>query len=222
MVHQQAHNGRSSVGHTADDGDAVPGWQRAIAEVGRHWVLAAIQGAVTVILGVLILVWPGASLLVIVYLFAIYLLVQGIWQVVSAIADPGDGTGGNRVLMGVLGGLSFLVGLLCLREPLQTLAVIALLIGAWLLVGGVIMVISALTGATIGSRVWVALGGLLCVIGGVVVLLQPAISLVTLQVVLGCLLVLQGALVATGALAIRLSGETRKWTPPDSAATATS
>ena len=52
----------------------------------RLWTATLLSGLVTAILGVLVLVWPGKSLIVAAALFGAYLLVSGIAQVVFAFA----------------------------------------------------------------------------------------------------------------------------------------
>jgi uncharacterized membrane protein HdeD (DUF308 family) len=186
-------------------------WDQVVTTTGRHWGLHLFNGAVMVVIGIVVLVWPGASLLVISWLFAITLLVNGVVQILRSIADS-EASGGRRVLWGLLGALSLLVGVLCLRSPLHTLAAIALLIGSWWLVSGVLTLIAAVSGATAGSRGWAAVLGVLSVIGGFVVLLQPGISLAVLTIMLGLWLIVLGIVVIIDAVRAR-SAVRRGWGP---------
>lgn len=171
-----------------------------VVALGSHWSVLVIFGVVTAALGVAALAWPGVTLLVVAALFAAYLLVNGVVLVIRAIAEPAESVG-LRVLHGVVGALSIAVGLLCLRSPLQTLAVIALLIGVWWLVSGVLTIVTSLTGAAPSGRGWALLTGLISVIAGVLVLIQPALSLTALVLVLGVVLVVHGALAVWGGVA---------------------
>lgn len=178
------------------------GWEDAVATTGRHWGLHLVNGAVMVLIGIAALVWPGASLLVLSWLFAITLLVNGIVQILKSIADS-DAGGGHRVLFGLLGALSLLAGVLCLRSPLHTLAAIALLVGSWWIVSGVLTLIAAVGGATPGSRGWSAVLGVLSVIAGFVVLLQPGMSLALLEITLAVTLIVLGIVVVIDAIRTR-------------------
>jgi uncharacterized membrane protein HdeD (DUF308 family) len=180
-------------------------WQDVATSTGRHWGLHLFNGALMVLIGIAALVWPDASLLVVSWLFAITLLVNGIVQILRSIADS-DSSGGRRVLFGLLGALSLLAGVLCLRSPLQTLGAIALLIGSWWLVSGVLTLVAAVGGASEGSRAWAAMLGVLSVLGGFVVLLQPGISLVALEITLGLTLILLGIVVMADAVLLRSHG----------------
>lgn len=174
-------------------------WEQVATTTGRHWGLHLFNGIVMLVIGILVLVWPGATLLVVSWLFAITLLVNGIVCILRAIADS-DAAGGMRVLYGLLGALSLLAGVLCLRSPLQTLAAIALLIGSWWIVSGVLELIGAVSGRTEGNRGWEAVLGVLSVIAGFVVLLQPGLSLATLVLVLGVSLIVFGVVVMIDAV----------------------
>lgn len=52
--------------------------------VSRLWTATLVSGVVTALLGVLVLVWPGKSLIAASALFGAYLLISGIAQVVFA------------------------------------------------------------------------------------------------------------------------------------------
>jgi uncharacterized membrane protein HdeD (DUF308 family) len=177
-------------------------WDQVVTTTGRHWGLHLFNGAVMFLIGIAILVWPGASLVVVSWLFAITLLVNGFVQILRSFADD-DATGGQRVLFGLLGALSLLAGVLCLRSPLQTLAAIALLIGSWWIVSGVLGLIGAARGDTEGSRGWAAVLGLLSIVAGFVVLLQPGMSLAVLEVTLGITLIVLGIVVMIDAVVRR-------------------
>ncbi|MHA6622659.1 HdeD family acid-resistance protein [Pseudonocardia sp. DLS-67] len=184
--------------HGADD-TSPPGRLGQIAE-SPGLMLAA--GALTVLIGLLVLAWPGATVRVIAWLFAVQLVVCGVLQLVSAFsADRGPG---GRVLFILLGALSILVGLLCLREPLQTAIVLGLLIGAMWVVQGVVGIAVALGGDGGTARGWAIASSALSVLGGVVVLVYPGTSLVVLTWLFGItLLVLGVVLIAQGVIAHR-------------------
>ena len=199
MTEQQA---AGMAAQSVPDARTSADWQDVVTSTGRHWGPHLVNGALMILAGIAVLAWPGASLVVVSWLFAITLLVNGIVQILRSIADA-DLSGGRRVLFGLLGALSLLIGVLCLRSPLQTLAAIALLIGSWWIVSGVLTLVAAMGGATEGSRGWAAVLGVVSVVGGFVVLLQPEISLATLEITLGVTLILLGIVVMIDAARLR-------------------
>jgi len=173
----------------------------SLERVGRSPMLTIGAGALSIVIAVLVLV-PANTAVVIAWLFAIQMIVTGVLQLVAAFA--GDAGPGGRVLLGLLGALTILVGLLCLRAPLQTVVVLGLLIGATWVVGGVIGIFHAINAGPGGDRGWRIASGLLFVIGGTVVLIYPGASLVTLTWLLGIVLLVTGVvLIAQGLFARR-------------------
>src|SRR3712207_5721556 len=92
-----------------------------LAGVGRHWGWVLTFGIVTLLAGLLALAWPGRTVVVLAVLFGIQLVVAGIFRFVAALASD-DESGGTRVLLALLGVLSFIVGLYALRHILVTTA----------------------------------------------------------------------------------------------------
>ena len=126
----------------------------------------------------LVLVWPDVSIVVLAWLFGIQLIVAGILQLVAAFwRDNGVAA---RVLLGLAGAFSILVGLLCLRGPLQTAVLLGLLVGATWVVTGIIGIVHAIGAGHDHSRGWGIASGILSTIGGAIVLLYPGASIVVL------------------------------------------
>ena len=168
-----------------------------LAQIGRSPALVIAEGALGAILGVAVLAWPGPTATVLAVLFGINLLVAGVLQFVTAFAD--SGRPGGRGLSCVLGTLSVLVGLLCLRDPLQTLVVLGLLIGVAWTVGGIIRVVQGIVAERRTTRGWRIASGVVRVVAGSVILVYPGASIVMLTSVLGVVLIVDGAcLIATG------------------------
>jgi uncharacterized membrane protein HdeD (DUF308 family) len=169
-------------------------------------------GALSVVLGVLVLAWPRATITVIAWLFALQLLVAGVLQLITAFSVDGR-AGSSRVLLGLLGALSILVGLLCLRAPLQTALVLGLLIGAVWVVGGVIGIVHGIAAERGARRGWTIASGVLSLIAGAVVLVYPGAGLVTLIWLLGIVLVVDGAFLIAKGFASRRSGSPARTAP---------
>lgn len=126
-------------------------------------------------------------------LFGIQLVFGGIFRFVAALALR-DEAGGARVLTAILGLLSVLIGLFLLRHLSLTLASMALVLGMFWIIHGLVEVFAAMADAQSSIR-WLSLAsGILGIIAGIVVFSYPGISLVTLTWVLGFWLILFGLL----------------------------
>jgi uncharacterized membrane protein HdeD (DUF308 family) len=172
-----------------------------MAQIGRSPAVVIAEGALGTVLGVLVLAWPGPTATVLAVLFGISLLVAGVLQFVAAFSDAGR-TGG-RGLSCVLGTLSLLVGLLCLRDPLQTVAVLGLLVGVAWTVGGVIRVVQGIVAERGATRGWRVASGVVWVIAGGVVLVYPGATIVVLTSVLGIVLIVDGVCLIAAGFAMR-------------------
>jgi len=96
----------------------------------------------TLVLGLVLAAWPSETVTIVAVLVAIQLVATGILRIVmAAFTRSMDGAG--RVLVGLTGALALVVGLLCLRDPVQSVLVLGMLIGAWLLIAGVADLVSA-------------------------------------------------------------------------------
>jgi uncharacterized membrane protein HdeD (DUF308 family) len=171
------------------------------------WGLVLAYGLLTLGLGIALAVWPGETLKVCAVLIAIQLLASGVLRFIAALA--GKAEGGLRVLMGLSGALAFIVGLIVLRHPLQTLLAIGLILGAWWVLSGVVDIVGAFLSPVPGRRMWDILSGLVSIVAGGFLLVDPSLSLGVLVLVLSVWLIVTGALTTVAALRLRGLGHAR-------------
>jgi uncharacterized membrane protein HdeD (DUF308 family) len=176
-----------------------------IARVGRHWGWLLAFGIITLLAGALAIIWPGRTVVVIAVLFGFQLVVAGIFRFVTAFAVEEE-SGGTRVLLALLGVLSFIVGLYALRHVLVTITALALLLGIFWIVNGAVEAFTALSHREMQGRGWTIFMGVLGIIAGVVVLVYPGISLATLAIVLGIWLMVFGVMEIVLAFQLRSVG----------------
>jgi uncharacterized membrane protein HdeD (DUF308 family) len=177
-----------------------------LAGVGRHWGWVLAFGIITLLAGLLTLAWPGRTIVVLAVLFGVQLVVAGIFRFVAAFASD-DESGATRVLLALLGVLSFIVGLYALRHILITIATLALLLGIFWIVNGTVEAFTALSHRAMRGRGWTVFMGVLSIVAGVVVLVYPGISLATLAVVLGFWLLVFGIMEIVLAFRLRSVGQ---------------
>ena len=173
----------------------------------RAWIVPTVFGAVSVALGVLVLVWPGHTVGALTVLFGLYLLMTGAYRFVAAIQLRGIEPVARAVAL-VLSALSVVVGLVCLADPFTTASTFAVVAGAFWLAAGAISMLGARQRrgrAQQAGRVPGMTGGVFSIIVGVLIILFPGTSLLFLAVVLGLWLIFFGfSALATGLTARRL------------------
>jgi len=131
------------------------------------WKSVLAWGVLTLILGVVILVWPGISIEVAAVLFGAYLIVSGLAQVMFAFAL--DVPGGERVLLLISGALSLVLGVLAFRHLGEGYAILllAIWIGVSFIFQGVAESTLAITLKELPGRGWHIFLGVLSVIAGI-------------------------------------------------------
>jgi uncharacterized membrane protein HdeD (DUF308 family) len=173
-----------------------------LTRLGRHWGWVLSFGIITLLAGVIVLAWPGETLLVIAVLFGIQLIIAGIFRFVTAFAAE-DASGGTRVLLALLGVLSIIIGLWAVRHVLLTLIALVVLLGIFWVVNGAIELFTALSHRGMPGRGWTAAIGVLSILAGIIVLIYPGPSLLTLSIVLGIWLLVYGAMEIMAAFRLR-------------------
>ena len=138
-----------------------------------NWWLLALRGLVAVLFGVLAFVWPGATLITLVWLFGAFALVNGLLSLILAAKAPkGYPRIGSLILGGLLG---ILAGLLTFVMPGITALGLLMLIAAWAIVTGIMEVVAAIRLRKIIANEWLLiLAGIASVAFGVILFLRPA------------------------------------------------
>lgn len=165
------------------------------------WQVVLLTGVASLILGVLVLVWPGASLFAAGILFGLYLLVSGVFQLIAAFGT--HRTTSLRVLAFISGALSIVLGLFCFRGPMQSILLLALWIGIGWLIRGITQTLAAVHDSSMPARGWQIFLGVLTFAAGVVLIDSPFESVAVLTLVGGIWLVAVGVVEIMTAIRIR-------------------
>jgi uncharacterized membrane protein HdeD (DUF308 family) len=158
----------------------------------RLWKFAMIWGALSAVLGGLILAWPGPTILVASTLFGVYLLLSGFAGVAMAFTLPESA--GMRVMLFISGVLSVILAVLCFRNfgnPYPVL-LLSIWIGVSFIVQGFSIIAVAISYKALPARGWYGFLGVLSVIAGAVVLMWPWDSIAVLTLATGVWLVAMG------------------------------
>ncbi len=166
------------------------------------WKSTLASGILSLILGIVVLAWPGISVLIAAVAFGIYLVITGFAQVVFAFSL--HVSAGSRILLFVSGAASLILAVLAFRHFGQGYAV--LLLAIWVGIGfifrGVATAVSAISDPTLPGRAWSIFVGVISLIAGIVVMASPFESIVTLALVVGIWFVVIGAFEAASAFGI--------------------
>ncbi|MGC0336153.1 DUF308 domain-containing protein [Streptomyces sp. SLBN-8D4] len=195
--------------------DRTAGGADVLGRLGRSWTWILGSAIATLVPGVLVLVWPDETLQVLAVLIGLYLLVTGAFRFVAVFAR---GTSGERLPGLLIAVLYVLAGVLCLRNPLQTIAALSLIVGVVWLVSGILTLYTAIATEDLPHRAFVVGVAVIGIVAGIVVLALPAESARALTRLLGLWLVLLGLFEFVLALAwraaLRRSGLTDRQEAP--------
>lgn len=151
--------------------------------------LVLLQGIVALALGILLLVYPVGTLVVLVVFLGVYWLINGIFILASLYSNRSDW--GWKMLVGVLG---ILGGILVLVYPLYSTILLptflAIIIGVEGLIIGAVQLARGLGGAGWGAGIL----GVVSIIFGLILIAHPFIAALALVVVLAILAIIGGIL----------------------------
>jgi uncharacterized membrane protein HdeD (DUF308 family) len=151
-----------------------------------------IGGVLAVIVGILILVWPGKTAMVVTAIIAIYAIAAGLVYAGLGIFSKNKG-GWARLGHIALGILFIIAGVVALFNLGQTTAWLAVFLGIlvgimWIVEG----VVSLSTLGDAGSKAWTIFFAILSIIAGIVLLFSPLWGAVVLWWLLGISLIVLG------------------------------
>ncbi|MBO1332991.1 HdeD family acid-resistance protein [Streptomyces sp. VRA16 Mangrove soil] len=176
--------------------------QGPLGRLARNaWQAVLLMGLSSIILGVLVLVWPGASLWAAGILFGVYLVVSGVFQLIAAFGN--HITTGMRIIGFISGALSVLLGLFCFRGAMQSILLLGLWIGIGWLFRGITQTVAAASDPTMPARGWQIFLGVVTALAGIVLIDSPFESVAVLTMVGGLWLLVVGVVEIITAFVVR-------------------
>jgi len=164
----------------------------------NHWWVLLLRGIAAVLFGFLAFVWPGLTLVVLVFLFGAYALVDG----VTALFVGGRARAWWMVFAGVLG---IIAGVLTFIFPGITAFWLLILIASWAIVRGIFEIVAAIQLRKELTNEWMLIiGGAFSIIFGVLLFLNPAAGALAVVWLIGAYAAAFGIMMIV--LAFRLRG----------------
>jgi uncharacterized membrane protein HdeD (DUF308 family) len=170
--------------------------------LSRTWWALLLRGIIAVIFGIFALTHPALSLQSLALVFGVYALADGVGGIVTAV------TGRNErkqwLLLLVWSLVSAGVGLVTLLAPGITTVVLLFCIAMWMIVTGILEIITALSIRKEIEGEWRLIGsGLISVIAGIVLLSRPLAGAVAFIWLIGIYTIAFGVLLIILAFEVR-------------------
>jgi uncharacterized membrane protein HdeD (DUF308 family) len=178
------------------------------AVLAENWWAMALRGVFGILFGLIALFAPGPTILSLILLFSAYMLVDGVFGIISAVRAAGRYERWGLLLLEGL--VNIAAGVIAFLLPGLTVIVFVLLMAAWALVSGGLMLGAAFKLTQQHGRWWLALGGVVSMIYGVLLAIAPLIGALVLTWWLGAYALAFGVILLV--LAFRLRGQKNQGT----------
>lgn len=169
--------------------------------LSRRWWVFAIRGIVAIAFGVLTLVWPAITVLVLVMIYGFYAIVDGVAHLAAAVGPAGRETRGFMIIGG---SISVIAGIIAFVWPGITTLVLLTIIAIWAIISGVVEIVAVarLRRGLPGNWSYFAGGGI-SVILGVLLLAWPGAGAIALAWLIGLFAIMIGVVLLTISLRLR-------------------
>ena len=165
-------------------------------------------GVLAIIVGIFAIAWPGATILALVILFAVYAFMSAGLQATRAFSSRTAGPVFGHLLLGLI---DLAAGVIALVWPAPTAFVLVIVVAAWALAGGVAEFFAGFqSGESAGTRALLILSGLVSVAFGVLLFARPGVGALTLALLFGLYALIYGFSQITAGIQVRqLGGDVR-------------
>ena len=169
--------------------------------LARNWWLILLRGVLAVLFGVLAFIWPGITLLTLIFLYAGFAFADGALSLIAAVRG---GTPTPRWWLALVGVMGLGVGVLTIFYPQITGLVLLMFIAAWAVVTGVLQIYGAIKLRNeIEGEWWLVASGVLSVLFGVLLVIWPGAGALAMVLVIGSFAIIFGGLLIGFALRLR-------------------
>ncbi len=146
-------------------------------------------GILMLVIGVILLLWPGATVLSVCSILGWCLLVGGAVEIILGMT-------GSRSPAGTAGGaVSAIVGLVFITRPEIVISILPVVIGLALSAAGIGLLVSVIARRSFGTLATMKIiGGTITLVVGLILMFHPLTSVKLLTVVLGIVLIYYGIL----------------------------
>jgi uncharacterized membrane protein HdeD (DUF308 family) len=169
----------------------------------RNWWALALRGVAALIFGALAFVWPGITLTVLVWIFAAYMLADGLFAVIAGLRAAQHHE--RWWPLAVEGVLDLAAGAVAFLWPGIAVLTFIYIAAIWAILSGVALLAAAFRLRAHGEGMLV-FAGLVSLVWGVVVVFWPIAGELALAWWIGAYAVIFGLLMLTLALRLR-----RRW-----------
>lgn len=169
--------------------------------MAAHWWTLVLRGVIAILFGVMAFVSPGAVMLSLALIFGIYLIVDGAIGFFAAFRASGADS--RWWLLLAEAALNIIMGALAISFPGGAVVAFIIVTAFWALLSGGFLLAAAFRFSLPHGRLWLAIGGLVSIVWGVLLLIAPLIGAVVLTWWLGAYAVVFGVMLIAAGFKLR-------------------
>jgi len=174
--------------------------------LAANWWVLLLRGILAILFGVAAYAWPGLTLATLVMFFAVFVFVDGVFDVFAAFAGRQENENWWVLLIEGLLGIAF--GAITWMRPGITTMVLLLFIAFWAMATGILRIIMALRlRKEIEGEGWLVLSGLASVLFGLIVMARPGAGAMALLWLIGAWAIVVGIFLVILAFQARSFGK---------------
>jgi len=164
------------------------------SSLARNWGVVALRGLLTILFGILVLIWPEISLVLLIAFFGIFALIGGILALLAAFRGR-QADEGWAIFLALEGLAGIAAGVIAFLWPRITAVALVYLIAFWAIARGIFEIISAVQLRREIENEWLlGLAGLLSIGFGVLLALWPGPGLLAILWIIGIYAIVLGVL----------------------------
>jgi uncharacterized membrane protein HdeD (DUF308 family) len=168
--------------------------------IGNWWVLA-IRGVFAIIFAVIAFLWPGITAAALVVLFGAYALVDGVFAIIAGVrAARHHGRSGPLLLEGIL---DLVIAAIVFFWPVEALIALVYFIAIWAVISGIALIAAGIAMIRINGEWLLVLSGIISILFGIILFVQPGAGVVGLSWWLGIYALLFGISLIGAAFRLR-------------------
>ena len=168
--------------------------------VGNWWALA-LRGVFAILFALIAFIMPGVTAEIVILFFGAYAFVDGIFALVAGLrAARHHGRSGALLLEGIL---NIIIGIIVFLMPGPALVALVYLIAIWAILTGVALIAAGLALIRHSGEWLLVLAGVLSVLLGIVLFVQPGAGVIAVSWWLGIYALLFGIALLGAAFRIR-------------------
>ncbi len=164
------------------------------------WWLFLVTGVVSLLIGAALIWFREETLTFVGIMIGLWILFFGIIRFLLAMFG---GESEGRVMLAVVGVLGIALGIVVMKNPTETIGIIAVIIGLFWIVFGLIDVFQGVTNSDLPGRWWTVLGGVVAAGAGVLLVFWTEPTVLVLALIAGIFLIIEGVLEIIAAFQVK-------------------